>query len=604
MRTYPRLLSYARPHWKVLGAAFSSMLVTSVLNAGPLTMIIPLVDRVLADKKLLIPDDSRIPGFVIDLVSKFNAMPRFEILNMLLIGLVILTCVKAAAEYAYTYSMSEMSHRVTRDLRSAVYEKILRLPLKFFGHARSGALVSRITYDTGIVRDAISEGLKDLLFQPVELVAYIIVLFSVQIVFSIPGYFLLIICFVLPLMVYPIMRLGKRLKKISRQSQEQMAEIHSSLFESISGMRVVQAFGMEEYEKKRFKGFNWAYYRTMMLQIARLTAVPVLTDVVLIACASLVIWFGGREVIYRGMSPGAFIAFLAALFSLSRPFKRLSRLHSLNQSAITAAERIFDLLDTPEEVAEPENAVFVGGLRDRIEFKNVSFAYEPEKQVLRDVNLSIGVGEIVALVGPSGTGKSTLANLVPRFYDPVSGDVTIDGTPLRRVSLKSLRHQIAVVTQDVILFNDTIASNIAYGRSDVPQSAIEDAARVANAHEFIKKLPNGYQTLVGDRGFKLSGGEKQRVAIARAVFKNPPILILDEATSALDSENEKLVQIAIGNLMKGRTVLVIAHRLSTIRNATRIIVLENGRIIEQGTHDELVRRDGPYRKIYEMQIAG
>jgi len=601
MRTYRRLIQYVLPHWKVLATAFASMFVTSIFNAAPITMIIPLVDRVLADKKLVLPNYEHVPIFVADLVAKFNTMPRFAILNFLIVAMLVIAIVKAVGEYVYTYSMSDVSHRVTRDLRAAVYEKILRLPLRFFGHARSGALVSRITYDTGVVRDSISEGLKDLLFQPVELLTYVFVLMSVKYIFSIPWYFLMIIVIVLPLIIYPVLRLGKQLKKISRQSQEQMAEIHSSLFESISGMRVVQAFGMEEYEKKRFSSYNQSYYSTMMRSIGRLIAVPALTDIVLVICASIVIWFGGKEVIERGMSPGAFISFLVALFSLFRPFKRLSRLHSINQSAFAAGERIFNILDTPEEVTEPENPVYVKGLADKIEFKNVSFYYEAEKPVLADVNLTINAGDIIAIVGPSGTGKTTLANLVPRFYDPTAGEVTIDGVPLAKVSVKSLRNHIGIVTQDVILFNDTIAANIAYGKSGVSQDEIERSAKVANAHDFIKKLPNGYLTVVGDRGFKLSGGEKQRVAIARAVFKNPPILILDEATSALDSESEQLVQSAIGNLMKGRTTLVIAHRLSTIRNSTRIVVIENGRISAQGKHDDLVRQNGLYRKLYEMQ---
>lgn len=603
MHPYRRLLLYVRPHARVLGVSFGCMFFTSIFDASPITMIIPFVDRIMADKPIVIPDYASAPVWVSDIVNRVNALPRMTMLEIV-VGLVLfMTIAKSLFEFGYTYFMSDMSHRVIRDLRSALYDKIVNLPLDFFARNKSGALVSRITYDTGVVRDSIAEGLKDLLFQPVELIAHVVVLLAIRQIFSIPWSLILTIAFVLPLIAYPIVRLGKQLKKISRRGQEQMADIHSTLFESMNGIRVVQAFGMEEYEKKRFRALNWDYYSTMLRSTARTILVHPLTEIVMVVCACVIVGLGGRQVVQNGMSPGAFLAFLAALFALFRPFKRLSRLHSINQTAMAAAERIFEILDTPSGLPEAADPIYITPLKHSIEFRGVSFAYDPEKPVLKSVDLTIRAGDIVAIVGPSGAGKTTLVNLVPRFHDPAAGEMRIDGVPLTQVSLKSLRNQIGIVTQETILFNDTAAANIAYGQPHVSQEEIEAAAKTANAHDFIRRLPHGYQTVVGDRGVKLSGGERQRIAIARAVFKNPPILILDEATSALDSESELLVQSAITKLMGGRTVLVIAHRLSTIKNANRIVVLENGRISGEGSHENLLNQNGLYRKIYEMQFT-
>ena len=600
---YRRMIRFVKPHLSRLYLAFFCMLMNSLLSGVPIVgIIIPFVDTILSGKPIVIPHENRIPHFLLDTVYKVNALPRSTLLDLLIVWTIILSFFKLLFEYLQSYYMNNVSQKVIRDLRNIVYEKIIGLSPSFFGRAQTGSLVSRITNDTVIIRDAISEGLTDFLFQPVQIVVNLIVLLSVKFVFGIPWSLVAVIFVLLPLIIYPVFRVGRRLKKISRSTQEQVADISSMLFETISGIRIVQGFGMENYEKERFKRRNQSLYKTMMLSISRMIMVSPITEFVGFLSLGAVLWIGGREVIGNNMSAGAFIAFLVALFSLLRPFKRLSRVHGINQHALAAAERIFEILDTPNEIREKDNAKFLPSLKREIRFENVSFGYGKDKKILSHVDLTVTAGEIVAIVGPSGVGKTSLVNLLPRFYDSTEGRILIDGTDIRDATIKSLRDQIGIVTQETVLFNDTVSANIAYGRSNTPQADIEKAARIANAHSFISKISSGYQTIIGDRGVRLSGGERQRLSIARAILKNPPLLILDEATSALDSESELLVQEAIHNLMQGRTVLVIAHRLSTIKDAHKIIVLDGGRVAETGNHDELMQKSGLYKRLYELQF--
>ncbi|MBI3252543.1 MAG: ABC transporter ATP-binding protein [Candidatus Omnitrophica bacterium] len=603
MSHYRRMISFVKPHSARLYLAFGAMVMNSLLGGLPIIgLIIPFVDSILAGKPIAIPNQTRLPAFLVDLVYRVNALSRWDLLNILIVWTVGLAFFRLFFEYWQSYLMNDASQRVIRDLRNELYEKIVGLPLSFFGKSQTGALVSRITYDTGVIRDAISEGLTDFLFQPVQIAVHLVALLSIKFIFGIPWSLVFVIFILLPLVVFPVLRVGRLLKKISRSSQEQVAEINSTLFESISGIRIVQGFGMEKYETDRFRRQNEGLYRTMMLSISRMIFVSPLTEFIGFVCLGVVLWIGGKTVIESQMSPGAFIAFLVALFSLLRPFKRLSRVHGINQHALAAAERIFDILDMPNEIREKENAKALLPLKNEIHFENISFGYNTEKLILENIDFKVRPGEILAIVGPSGVGKTSLVNLLPRFYDPRKGAVRIDGTDVRDVTLRSLRDQIGVVTQETVLFNDTVTANIAYGRSHTPQKDVERAAEIANAHAFISKLPHKYQTVVGDRGFRLSGGERQRISIARAVLKNPPILILDEATSALDSESELLVQEAIHNLMKGRTVFVIAHRLSTVKDASRILVLDKAGVLESGSHEELLAKNGLYRRLYELQF--
>jgi len=404
---------------------------------------------------------------------------------------------------------------------------------------------------------------------------------------------------VLPMVAMPMIGVGKVLRKLSKRSQEKMADINSLLVETFTGVRIVRAFCAELLEITKFKKQNHDYYRLAMKSIKRMLILGIVTELIGVGMALFIIFYSGRQVISGVLSFGAFTLFMATLLSLIRPFKKLSQVNSIMQQALAASNRIYDILEVNPSIKEKEGASELIEFKDGVAFSGVTFGYT-EREVLKDINLKAQKGQVVAIVGPSGVGKSTLVDLIPRFYDPQKGKIFIDGKDTRDFTLKSLRQKIGIVTQEIILFNDSIKTNIAYGNPQASMELIKEAARNANAHEFISKLPQGYDTVIGDRGAKLSGGERQRIAIARALLKNPPILILDEATSQLDSESERLVQEALDRLIKGRTVFVIAHRLTTVKNADKIIVLDNGKIIEEGNHGQLLENDGLYKRLYQM----
>jgi subfamily B ATP-binding cassette protein MsbA len=405
---------------------------------------------------------------------------------------------------------------------------------------------------------------------------------------------------VLPMVAVPMILVGKALRKLSKRSQEKMADINSLLVETFIGVRIVRAFCAELREITKFKKQNHDYYRIAMKSIKRMLLLGIVTEMIGVAMVLFIIFYSGRQVMSGQLSFGAFALFMAALLSLIRPFKKLSQVNSIMQQAMAASTRIYEVLDSQSSVKERLGAGELKDFRQSVNFENVYSSYG-NQEILKNINLEIKKGSILAIVGPSGAGKTTLVDLVPRFYDPKKGRVIIDGTDIKEVTFSSLRRQIGIVTQETILFNDTIRGNIAYVKPDATQKEIEEAAGLAHAHEFINSMPLGYDTVIGDRGTRLSGGERQRLAIARALLKNPPILILDEATSQLDSESERLVQEALDRLIKGRTVFVIAHRLSTVRSADKIIVLNEGVLIEEGSHEELLKKDGLYRKLYSIQ---
>lgn len=601
MKQYARLVRFVIPHAWELALASACMVVSSAFSGVSIGMIIPLVDNIIAGKKIVVPRGVSLPGFLQALMDRANSMSPMELLNKMMVIVMILWLLKNFFEFCQTYLMNDVSQRVIRDVKNVIYTKLLTLSMDFYSKNPTGKLMSRVTYDAAVIRDSISTGLTDLFYQPVQLLIYLTMLLAIKVYFSISWVLILVSVAIFLVIIYPVIRMGKRLKSISRQSQEKMADITTTLHETISGVRVVKAFSMEEYEAKKFAGQNQSFYKLSMKSVKRMAVVSPITEFVGIACVAVILWIAGKEILSGALSAGAFVTFLASLLSIMRPVKRLTNVYNINQQALAAADRIFETLDARPSVSEKPGAVEAPRISRGVLFKNVSFKYE-DKEILKDINLEVRVGDIAAFVGPSGVGKTTLVNLIPRFYDVSGGQVLIDGTDIRDYTLKSLMGQIGLVTQETILFNDTVAANIAYGSQRADKDGIIKAAAIANAHDFIMKMPGGYETIIGERGFRLSGGEKQRLAIARAVYKDPPILILDEATSQLDTESEILVQEAIDRMMKGRTVFVIAHRLSTIKHATSIYVLDGGRIVDKGSHEMLIQKDGLYKRLYEMQF--
>ena len=589
------------PHIWVLVSAGVCMVATSALSGVSIGMIIPLVDNVISGKKITIPGSIPVPGFLQFIIDKANSMSPAQLLSSMTVVVVILWLLKSFFDFCQSYLMNDVSQRVIRDVKNIIYKKMLTLSMDFYSKNATGKLMSRITNDSAVIRDSISTGLTDLFYQPIQLIIYTVMLLVIKFYFAIPWSLIGISLLLFLLVIYPVVKIGKRLKSISRQSQERIADITTTLHETISGVRVVKAFSMEDYEAKKFENQNQNFYKLAMKSVKRMTVVSPITEFAGIFCIAVIMWLAGNKIVSGALSAGAFVTFLAAMLSLMRPIKRLTNVYSINQQAMAAADRIFEVLDTKPSVSDKPGAVELPKISKGVEFKDVYFKYE-DKNVLKGVSFDVPVGSVAAFVGPSGVGKTTILNLLPRFYDVTGGSILIDGTDVRDCKIKSLMQQIGIVTQETILFNDTVSANISYGSGSINMEDVIKAAKIANAHNFIMKMPQGYDTIVGERGFRLSGGEKQRLAIARAVFKDPPILILDEATSQLDTESEMLVQEAIDRMMAGRTVFVVAHRLSTIKHATVIYVMDGGRIVDKGSHDVLIEKSGLYKRLYEMQF--
>jgi subfamily B ATP-binding cassette protein MsbA len=595
MKQYLRLLKFIWPHKYRFMAAVACMVMSSLFDGVSLGMIMPLADIVFTGKKIVVP--ATLPSFLAGFVDLLNSIPPFVLLNYIAIGIIVLYVLKGLFGFLQSYFMTAISQLVVRDIRASVYAKFHKLSLDYFSHMRGGELMSRITNDVTMVGNAISYGATDLLYQTMQVVVF------ATLILVIHPKLALLTFIVLPLISYPIFTVGKTLKKISRQTQEKMADINSLLYETILGMRVIKAFNMAGAELKKFADTNNSFYKLSMRATKRMLVLSPFTEMIGVIAAVLVLFLEGKDVISGRISFGTLGVSLAALLSMLRPFKKLSQVNSIIAQAIAGSERIHQVLDTVPTVREKDAALTMPAFRSEIKFEHVFFNYG-HVTVLKDIDVTVKHGEIIAIVGPSGAGKSTMLDLVPRFYDPVEGRVIIDGVDIREYSFYSLRKHIGIVTQETILFNDSVAGNIAFGMQDATMEQIERAAKQAYVHDVILRLKHGYDTFIGDRGVKLSGGERQRIAIARALLKNAPILILDEATSQLDTESERLVQDALNLLMQGRTVFVIAHRLSTIRHATRILVLDEGRIIEQGIHEELVNREnGLYRKLCQNQLV-
>ena len=498
--------------------------------------------------------------------------------------------------YVYNYLLAKVGQSVIRDLRYILYNHIQSLPLSFFQKKPTGELISRIISDVTLIQGAVSNVLVGILKDTCQ------VFFLVGVIFYQDWRMASIAMISLPLVIYPIINFGRRHRRLSRGSQQTTAQVSNILYETITGNRIVKAFCMEKYEVSRF-GETIDRLFAIVMRDTRIGAISrPLMEFLGGVGISLVVLYGGSQVLAGKSTPGTFFSFLTALIMIYEPIKGVSAINNTLQQGIAAAERVFEVLDVESEVIEKSDAVELAPIKESIEFKDVRFRYDDDTEILKGINLKISPGEVLAIVGSSGGGKSTLVNLIPRFYDVSSGSVMIDGKDIRDVTLRSLRSQIGIVTQQTILFNDTVRNNIAYGSPDATYEQIKAAAKAAHALNFIQKLPNGFDTVIGESGARLSGGERQRMSIARAILKNAPILILDEATSSLDTESEREVQQAIENLVQSRTTFVIAHRLSTIRNAHRIIVIQNGRIVEEGTHETLLPLGGVYKMLYDMQF--
>jgi len=592
MKDYLKLLKFVKPYKWLFLAAIVCMGFSAVFDGVSLAMMVPLADKVLTNKKIIIP--AKLPDFLAGFVDKINNTPPQVLLNYMVFSVLLLFLLKGIFGFFQSYFMSDIGQRVVRDIKSQLYAKIQSLSLSYFTHKRGGELMSRITNDVKIVENAVSYGSTDLIYQSLQVVIFAIVIFFIYFKMALVSFVFL------PLISFPIIKVGKALRKLSKRSQEKIADTNSLLYETIMGARIVKAFNMEEYEVNKFNRVNTDYYKISMKTIKRTLLLNPSTEFLGVIAGVLVFFWGGREVIAGRLSFGVFGLFLGSLLSLIRPFKKISQVNALNQQAMAASERIHEVLDTQASVKEPFSPKILSGFNKQIKFNDICFSYA-DTQILKGINLDIEYGQMLAIVGPSGSGKSTLVDLIPRFYDPQSGSISIDGVNIREFSLKSLRNQVGIVNQETMLFNDTIRSNIAYGKPDASFAEIEDAARKAHAHDFILSCPQGYETVIGDRGVMISGGERQRIAIARALLKDAPILILDEATSQLDSTSERIVQEALDRLVSGRTVFMIAHRLSTVRNANRIVVLDKGLIVEQGTHSQLLEKNGLYKRLYSAQ---
>jgi subfamily B ATP-binding cassette protein MsbA len=565
-----RLLALVKPYWFRLAVAMVCMAVVAGTTSLMAFLVKPVLDEIFFKRNL----------------ATLNLLPPF---------IVLLYVVKGGFGYGQSYLMSFVGQRIVANLREQLYGHLQKLSLSYFDRTPTGLLMSRIMNDVNQIQGAVSSAVTGILKDVFTILGL------VGVIFYRDWQLATLAILVLPLAVLPIVKFGRKLRRISTQSQKTMADISIHLHETLAGNRIVKAFGMEDREIERFRNRNRTFFQLTMKDVSvKAMSSPIMEFLGGIGIAAI-IWYGGYNVIRGTSTPGTFFSFLTALLMLYEPIKHLSGVNNTIQQGLAAAVRVFEILDLEPDIQDRPEARVLPAVREGLVFEHVSFRYARD-WVLRDINLEVRAGEVLAIVGASGGGKTTLVNLLPRFYEATEGEIRIDGRPLKEVTLASLRSRIGIVTQQTILFNDTVRNNIRYGSPDKGEAEVRQAAQAAFAADFIDRLPEKMETIIGEQGVRLSGGERQRISIARALLKDAPILILDEATSSLDSDSEAEVQRALENLMRGRTTLVIAHRFSTIRNADRILVMSGGRIVEQGKHEALWERNGEYRRLYEIQF--
>lgn len=570
MTLYLRILSYIKPYMHRLLFAMVCTIMAAAGNLYIPWIIKDMIDEVLADK-------------------------NGTMLNWIAASIIAIFIVRGLFWYGQNYLMSYVGQSVIIDIRAAVFKKLQRLSVSFYDKNKTGTIMSYVTNDVNALQSAMVENTIEMITEGFILIGSVVAMIYLDWRLT-----LFTVC-TFPVVLWFMEFFGKKIRKTGGRIQECTADITSVLQESVASARVIKSFVREDYEVDRFDVENKANFRANMKNAQLMATLTPVVELVAAIGVTMIIWYGGNNVINGTITAGSLVAFLTYAVNISNPIKRLTRVIGNIQKALAAAQRVFMIIDMPEEIAESRDAKQLPEVSGKVEFQNVSFAYNDKGNVITDLSFSVKPGEVIAIVGPSGAGKSTIANLLPRFYDVNKGDIKIDGHSVREVTLDSLREQVGIVPQETMLFNGSVYNNILYGRLDATKEEIEAAAKAANAHDFIMQLTDGYETKLGDRGVNLSGGQRQRIAIARAILKNPRILILDEATSALDTESEIVVQEALDRLMVGRTSFVIAHRLSTVKNADKILVLEKGNLVESGTHDELLALDGLYAHLYKIQ---